>query len=354
MNRKSIIHRAIKKLGTYKIMLACKYDEMNILHKLNSERHCNRIYLFGSPNQVNLGDQAQTYCIVKWLNRNYPNHEVLIFTYYTITDKVLSTIRKKIIKNDEIFIHSGYHITDLYNMVDKYCEIIKLFPDHKIVIMPQTINFIKDRSKESYVSEIFNTHGNITLLCRDNISHKKAKLLFSNCKLLLYPDIVTSLIGTKHYSNNRNGILFCMRNDKEALYERESIKKLMNRLEPIETIMTDTDSPLFYRTIQRHREEVLSEKWNQFAKYKVVITDRYHGTIFALIAETPVIVLASTDHKLSSGVNWFPKEFGKMVSFAKSLDEAYEMAVDLYKDDRLHALPAYFENNYYSKLKDLI
>lgn len=354
MNKKSIFFRAKKKVSTYKIRLACKYDELKILQNLNKERKHNRIYLFGSPNQVNLGDQAQTYCIVKWLNRNFPNHEVFVFTYYTITNKVLSTIRKTITENDKIFIHSGYHITDLYNMVDKYCDIIKMFPDYKIVIMPQTINFIKDRAKESYVSDVFNAHGNITLLCRDAISHEKAKSIFAGCKLLLYPDIVTSLIGTMHFSNHREGILFCMRNDKEALYDKKSIKMLTERLRPIETSMTDTDSPLFYRTIQLHREEILNDKWNQFARYKVVITDRYHGTIFALIAGTPVIVLSSTDHKLSSGVTWFPKEFGKMVSFANDLDEAYKKAVNLYNTDVLPVLPAYFENNYYSKLKNQI
>lgn len=354
MRKKIFLYRAMKKLGTYKIMLACKYDELMLLKKINGDRRCNRIYLFGSPNQVNLGDQAQTYCIVKWLNRNYPNCEIFVFTYYTITTKVLSTIRKTITSGDMIFIHSGYHITDLYNMVDKYCEIIQNFPDYKIVIMPQTINFAKDKAKESYVSNIFNTHGNITLLCRDSISHEKAKHLFSNCKLLLFPDIVTSLIGTKHYNNNREGILFCMRNDKEALYDRESINELKNRFKPIKTDMTDTDSPLFYRTIQQHREDVLNSKWNQFARYRVVITDRYHGTIFSLIAGTPVIVLSSTDHKLSSGVKWFPKEFGSMVSFAQSLDEAYNIAIGLYHIDQLPVLPAYFENNYYSKLKELL
>ncbi|WP_082026255.1 polysaccharide pyruvyl transferase family protein [Prevotella pectinovora] len=40
----------------------------------------------------------------------------------------------------------------------------------------------------------------------------------------------------------------------------------------------------------------------QFAKYQVVITDRYHGTIFSQIVNTPVIVISSTDHKLRSGV----------------------------------------------------
>lgn len=39
--------------------------------------------------------------------------------------------------------------------------------------------------------------------------------------------------------------------------------------------------------------------------YKVVITDRYHGTIFSLIANTPVIIIKSTDHKVTTGADWF-------------------------------------------------
>lgn len=353
--KKSLPFRIRKKIGNIKIQIACKYDAIRINKELKRNRTCDKIYLFGSPNQVNLGDQAQTYCIEKWFNKNYPNHKIFTFTYYTITNTILKTIRQTIGKNDLIFIHSGYHITDLYNLIDKYCTIIRLFPERHIVIMPQTINFENDKNKEKIVSDIFNLHGNITLMCRDNISHQKAQHIFTNCKLLLFPDIVTSLIGTKKYSNKRDGILFCMRNDKEALYSREDISKLRKRLSPIRTYLTDTDSKYFYRTIQKHREKIIEEKWNEFSKYKVVITDRYHGTIFSLIANTPVIVLSSTDHKLSSGVKWFPDEFKGFVTFANNLDEAYELALSKYKENVFkQRLNAYFEKNFYSKLKELI
>lgn len=349
--KKSLVFRIRKKIGLYKIWLACKYDAYLINRKLRSPRKSKRIYLFGSPNQVNLGDQAQTYCIEKWFKKNFPMHEVFIFTYYTITSGNLNVIRRTIEKDDKIFIHSGYHITDLYNLVDKYCEVIKLFPDYKIVVFPQTVNFVKNKIKEKYVADIFNAHPNLTLMCRDEISFKKAQPLFNKCKLLLYPDIVTSLIGVKKYFNKRNGILFCMRNDKEALYDKASIEKLRADLNPIPTAMTDTDSPLFYRTIQKHRGEILQKKWNDFSCYRLVITDRYHGTIFSLIANTPVIVLSSTDHKLESGVKWFPPEFGDFVAYAENLDIAYSLAVKMYnRNENLSALPPYFEEHYYSSL----
>ena len=95
--------------------------------------------------------------------------------------------------------------------------------------------------------------------------------------------------------------------------------------------------------------------WEKYSKYKLVITDRYHGTIFSLIAGTPVIVLSSADHKLSSGVKWFPIEiFGDYVSYASSLDDAFEKANKMLATPHTHQLPPYFQENYYSKLIDNI
>lgn len=355
MKKKPLHVRISKKLNQIRIIATCQYDSF-FLRKiiLNRKESTKRIYLFGSPNQVNLGDQAQTYCIENWCKENYPEHELIILTYYTMTNVILSSIRKTIKKNDLIFIHSGYHITDLYTMVDKYCKVIKLFPDFNITIFPQTINFEHDKEKERFVANTFNSHGRITLLCRDNISFEKAQKIFTNCKLLLYPDIVTSLIGKFNFNNKRNGILFCMRNDKEALYSKEEIRILRDRFKPIETDITDTDSDIFYRTIQKNREKILMNKFQEFSKYKLVITDRYHGTIFSLISNTPVIVLSSTDHKLSSGVKWFPQEFNGYVTYADSLEKAYSTALEIYNNNIEKKLPTYFDDKFYKELKTKI
>jgi exopolysaccharide biosynthesis predicted pyruvyltransferase EpsI len=106
--------------------------------------------------------------------------------------------------------------------------------------------------------------------------------------------------------------------------------------------------------IRRKRERVLNALLGTFAKYKLVITDRYHGTIFSLIANTPVIVIASTDHKLSSGVKWFPESFRNYVFYADNLDIAYEQAIEILNNNYEYRLHPYFEQDYYSKLKSLL
>lgn len=301
-----------------------------------------------------MGDQAQTYCIYKWYKINFPNYDIYTFRLTETYPILLKLVRKTIKKDDMLVFHSGYHLTDLYHEQDVYCNVVKLFRDYPIVIFPQTINYIK---KDNLIktASIFNAHKRILLMCRDEHSYQTALKYFSECKLLLYPDIVTSLIGTKNYKTHREGILFCMRNDKEVYYTKDEINSLKSRFKNIKIHQTDTTLNISVKKIYNNREEILEEIFTEYSKYKLLITDRYHGTIFSLIANTPVIVLTSSDHKLSSGVKWFSKEFSSFVHFANNLDEAYNIAYSIINNNDIeYKLPAYFKEKYYDKLKEHI
>ena len=309
------------------------------------------IYVFGSPAHSNLGDQAQTYCIEKWLRQNYPGYGIKMFTLATSTPELISDLRRFIREKDMLICHSGYHMTDLYDERLPYMKLADNFKDHKIVVFPQTFHF-KDKAKLIDTANSFNSHGNVVIMCRDDVSYEIAQRYFDKCRLFLMPDIVTTLIGTIRFSNKRNGILFCMRNDVEAFYTKDQINNLRNRFNGIDTEITDTTLSIPWQSIATNREEILYQIIEQYSKYKVVITDRYHGTIISLIAGTPVVVLSSADHKLSSGVKWFPKEFSEYVYFAKDLEEAYRIAnTIILRTDNLPQLSPYFKTNYYDRLK---
>lgn len=152
------------------------------------------VFLFGSPFHSNLGDQAQTECIIAWIRKNLPRHEIFIATYMNTSPRLLKMIRRHIRKNDILLCHSGYHMTDLYNEQSHYLRIAQLFPDHPLTILPQTIHY-QDDSHAQATADILNSHPDCTLLCRDEHSYETARALFNKCRLFLYPDIVTSLIG---------------------------------------------------------------------------------------------------------------------------------------------------------------
>ena len=332
-----------------------KIELFFLLLKISSSNQ-KTIYLFGCPVHVNLGDQAQTICIIKWLNKNYPDHRIIQLNFITSTDYILNKISQKLSSDDLIFGHSGYFFYDKHNELPVYIKIAKLFKSNPIYILPQTVNLYSESIKLR-VKQAFEGNPNIILICRDKTSLSNAKTLLPNTKLLLYPDVVTTLIGTKKYNFNRDGVILCVRNDEEAYYSKEELGKLSNKLKELKLDVQETDTSLSisYRKFKLKNEYYIFKKIEDFASAKVVITDRYHGTIFSLIANTPVVVISSSDHKLKSGVKWFPESFKTHVSFAEDLDEAFVKAKAILTNPPKNSLDEYFNNKYYSVLKsDLV
>ncbi len=330
----------------------------------------NKVYVLCDPTHSNLGDQAQLMCTDRWIRNNYPGYKIIHLGCFKPTLNLtnskgslltefsyrltLSVLRLKMKKDDLLLGHSGYFMVDHHNGWKMFTDMMGYFPNNKIVIFPQTINFHTPVIKE-FVSNCFKKNHNVILMCRDDVSYEKAKEMFPDTPLLLYPDIVTSLIGTQVYLSKREGVLFCMRDDIEAFYSKSDIDVLMNRFGNIRKEKVDTTLKGLSREIlDKNREKIIFDMIGKFATYKVVITDRYHGTIFSAIANTPVVVIDSADHKLSSGINWFPHEIYKdAVQFADSLENAYQKAsVLLGQNDRKYDNHPYFKDNYWDKLKD--
>lgn len=333
--------------------LSLTYHWLQNATKIALIRGRKKVFLFGSPAHSNLGDQGQSYCLQKWFKENYPDYTVQFFRYPETSDSLLRVLRIAIRKNDKIVCHSGYHMTDLYDEQTVYCKLAQMFTDRAIWIFPQTI-YYKDENNLKHTAAIMNNHGRVTLMARDEISYKTAQKYFTNCKVLLYPDIVTSLIGTTTYCNKRDGVLFCIRNDREAFYSKEQIEGLKRRFSGNKVEQTDTTLKVWFKEIVKNREHYIQKECDYYSHFKVIITDRYHGTIFSLVSGTPVVVLQTSDHKLSSGVKWFPEEFKDYVSYAKGLDEAYAMALEKLSKDLTYQLPPYFKENYYDKLKAIL
>lgn len=314
-----------------------------------------RIFFLGCPNHVNMGDQAQTYCTLSWFKRFEPEYQVFDYAlaYLRKNDAfVLKVLRKRMQKSDKIYIHSGYRITDLYAAEKVHRTIIKLFHDWPIIFLPQTIYF-SSKEEEAISARIYAAHPNITIICRDEISFKNAKTIFPTCKLMLKPDIVTTLIGRFPMpAHKRQGILLCMRNDKESLFCKEDLQKIYNRYQEHENIiLTDTSSNAYVYQINHNREKHIKKIVSMFSKYKVIITDRYHGTIFALVSNTPVIVIPTTDHKVTSGLRWFPDDYASYVRQANNVEEILYVVDEMLNADFSYCLPDYFYKNYYENLK---
>ena len=307
-------------------------------------------FVFGVPCHSNAGDQAQSYCIELWIKQHYPKHKIrmydslnMLYTQYELLDRL------------KIFLHSGYHTTDLYMLEeDLQRRVIQAFPRHRIIILPQTVNYTTEEEKNNSI-RIYNAHKDVFLFCRDAVSYQSAQELFPACRLFLYPDIVTSLIGRRQYHQPRKGILLCLRNDIEAVLTEQDRQDMIRQLSAIDEVsVTDTTLDIAPEAFSGNRAAILEDLWKTYAGYRAVITDRYHGTIFSLIAATPVLVLPSSDHKLKSGVDWFPESYRDYVKYVPDTARLTDEVQNIYQTDYDYCLPPYFEEQYYNQLKSII
>lgn len=314
-----------------------------------------RVFYLGITAHSNLGDMAQHYCITKWIRDNYPDNELVMFESNTVVNKKANFVKKlKAVyrPQDIIVFQSGYTTQDMGgNHEYMHRLIVDNLPEAKILMMPQTIYFVHEENKRR-CAESLDKAQHMLFLARDFLSETVAKEMFPHLTVKAFPDIVTTLIGTFSFENERSGICMCCRNDEEKYYNDDELGQLRSKLESSERVtVIDTTIKAGYKEIRSHLQTYIEGEIERFSHYKVVITDRYHGTIFAIAAGTPVIILKTTDHKVTTGADWFKGVYDEYVYVAEDLDDAYQKAKEYILDERSHQMQPYFKQNYYDKLK---
>ena len=111
------------------------------------------------------------------------------------------------------------------------------------------------------------------------------------------PDIVLSLNFSEKVFN-RDGILFCFRNDKEKIFNDTEICLLEKLAKDIGKKITKTDTVITENVFSTNRKQLLEEKLGEFKSSELVITDRLHGMIFSVITGTPCIAINNISKKI--------------------------------------------------------
>ena len=326
-----------------------------ILNSCKNEN--NKIFYIGIPVHSNLGDLAQGVCIRRWIKENYPDclvveieTNMLVNTYFS----ALGMLKKAYKNGDIIIFQSGYTTTDLGGYADEmHRAVMKVLPDANMLMMPQTIFFEKEENKKR-TSVCYNKMKNMLFLARDKVSYSYAQEMFPDINIDLFPDIVTTMIGTKKFNYTRDGILFCTRDDGEKFYSDTEISGLMEKCKAFAPVdQTDTTKNENVKDIVKNAEDVINHEIDTYAHYKLIITDRYHGTILSLAAGTPVIIIKTTDHKVVTGADWFKGVYDDYVFVVSNLDEACELAKELVNKEYKNKLEPHFKSEYYDKLKTI-
>ncbi len=316
------------------------------------------IYYLGIPMHANLGDLAQGVCIRKWIEKHFADWNVVEIETNSLvntTYSALPLLKKSYRNQDFIIFQSGYTTTDLGGYADEmHRAVMETLPEARCLMMPQTIFFEREENKQR-TAQAYNAMNHMLYLARDEVSYHMALDMFPDIPVRLYPDIVTTLIGSMHFDNERSGIMMCFRDDTEKFYSDQELSVLADRCRKIAHVeMTDTTKKADCAEIVAHAKEYIEKEVEKYSHYKVMITDRYHGTILSLVAGTPVIIIKTTDHKVTTGANWFRGVYDDYVFLADNLEEAYQLADQLCHKDLSYDLKPYFEREYYDKLPALL
>lgn len=124
---------------------------------------------------------------------------------------------RKLPKNVIILLHGGGNFGDLYRLHSEFRKkIIKLYPDNKVVLLPQTV-FYEDMSLLQSDVDFYAAHPNVTICAREQVSFNFLTENFKN-QVLLLPDMAFYL-DLKKYKvfEDENRVLYLKRTDKELV-----------------------------------------------------------------------------------------------------------------------------------------
>ena len=304
-----------------------------------------KIFLLLSTDYSNLGDIALSYAQKVFLKKYFPDYKIIEITVNE-TLKSLYSIKKSCSEEDIITLKGGGNVGIEYfreELIRR--EIIKYFPNNKIIMFPQTVYFPNTKFGNLQFRktvEIFNSNKNFYPFFRDKKSYSIMKRHLNKC--YLSPDIVLSLNLKDNYDyiSESKGII-CLRNDVEGIYNENDKILIKNALCHYYDSIYITDTIKTYKIPIEKREKELKDLLWKFSSAKCIITDRLHGMIFAALLGIPCIVLQNYNHKLLGQYEWL-KEF-KYIKYIQLNKENLIKALEEIKTLSIIKIP----DNYYEK-----
>lgn len=263
--------------------------------------HPKSIFLLLTPEHGNYGDHAIALAQKSFFLENFPEYRFYDISYlHYMHDKEF--LKRKIRKRDIIAISGGGYLGDVWPEDDEVVRsIVTEFPQNKVIIMPQTIYYSKelDEHELKEKTEAYSKHEKLLFCVRDAGSYEVMKKIefIGKSELAMVPDMVMLLKYNK-IIGERNGIGVCFRNDREAFVDKEKKEGIIRQIERKYPVFK-FDTVVDYGITMDEREDTVKRKLDEISRMKVVITDRLHAMLFAVLTGTPCIVFDNLTHKIS-------------------------------------------------------
>jgi pyruvyl transferase EpsI len=272
------------------------------------------IYWIGpfSPIHANVGDHAQTLGVQKYLKDEFEDHRIIKIFRDSISAKKLSNMASKLRASDLVFLHSSGDFGSLHDVPSHHTgrlsfpeirrQLVTKSPVCKVINLPTTAFYGNNESAKISLNrdrDVF-SGSRLTVLCREEMSLRVLRENLS-CESRFFPDFVFYL-KPKPFIVEREGALVILRNDKEALLAEvqkqdvvEALRKSYSEVELKDIMHASHTIPDFIL------ENYMDNVFRQFQKRELIVTDKMHGMITAVITRTPCIALSGgIPHKIKA------------------------------------------------------
>lgn len=219
-----------------------------------------------------------------------------------------------------IVLHGGGNFGDLYDLHQPFREhVIRCFPNHRIVLLPQTLHFDSlERMKAA--AAVFARHPDLHVCLRDTASLEIYRRYFSNPAYLI-PDMAHFLWESAEVTSavsGGKGTLLLVRRDKEW---QELIDPAAAGAAPVDwPDFIQAHETLVFRALRKMHVKhsliggrlpvyhawrafvggLVGKAFREVGAYDAVVTNRLHAAIFGLLLGKPVTMSDNSYGKLST------------------------------------------------------
>jgi len=298
-----------------------------------------KLVMINTPSHDNLGDHAIAYAEQLWAARLDSFHYIEISG--ELYRQCRPIIRRFVTGDDVIAISGGGFLGTLWPSEEELAlQVIADFPENKIRIFPQTVFFSEDETGRQALEQAYDvlkSHKALVIFTRESFSYHFMETQMPQCRTVLACDMALYLFmgslcrtlglawetGADAEENrdngNRGGILLCLKQDRESELSSDGRERLGRMLSGIGKTVSVTDMLLEHEISAGDREREIRKKIAEFEMYETVVTDRFHGIVFSLLARTRCIVLGGVSYK-NKGLCEMLSDVGG-VTFARDLEE---------------------------------
>ncbi|MGN2275049.1 polysaccharide pyruvyl transferase family protein [Priestia megaterium] len=250
----------------------------------------SKIYYLDYPFHTNIGDLL----IHKGSEKFFETNNIKVEARYSIFNFPQNLL---IPKDHIIVLQGGGNFGDLWIKHQYFREmIINQYPEHRIVMLPQTVYFQND---DNYIKakELFNKHSDLHIYARDIRSLGQLNGFCENVYLL--PDMAHELWPINPRKTPCKENLYLLRNDKE-LNKKMIFKPQKNQdIADWSNLVTEKDAQRAREIKRGYKKVGISEAdtWYEFSDYLIdkavslfsnynkIITTRLHGHILACLLD---------------------------------------------------------------------